>query len=138
MIHLRRFPDKDLFCRMMQSSTVVPVCLEVLADLETPVSIMHKLYRSSGPVFLLESVEGGERWGRYSFLGVSASRQIKVFKDTIQIEQNGSVESHLHGGDPLRFLRDFMEKYQPAAVPPASEILGWSGRLHDIRNGLLF
>ncbi len=124
MINLRRFPDRDQFCRLMQTSTVVPVCLEVLADLETPVSIMQKLYRSSGPVFLLESMEGGERWGRYSFLGVSASRQIKVFKETIEIEQNGSVESHLHEGDPLRFLREFMGKYQPAVVPQLPRFWG--------------
>jgi len=123
-MNLRKFPDRDLFRRLMQDSTVVPVCREVLADLETPVSIMHKLYRSSGPVFLLESMEGGERWGRYSFLGVSARRQIRVFKDTIQVEQNGSVERHRHDGDPLSFLRSFMKNYRPAAVPQLPRFWG--------------
>lgn len=115
-MHLRTFPDREHFHRLMQSSTVVPVCREVLADLETPVSILHKLYRGRDPVFLFESMEGGERWGRYSFLGVSASRQIRVFKDTIEIEQNGSVENHRHEGNPLRFLRSFMQRYRPATV----------------------
>ncbi len=123
-MNLRRFPDRDLFRRLMQTSTVVPVCREMLADMETPVSIMQKLYRFSGPVFLLESMEGGERWGRYSFLGVSASRQLRVFKDTIQIEQKGSVERHLHGGDPLRFLRTFMASYRPAVVPQLPRFWG--------------
>jgi anthranilate synthase component 1 len=123
-MNLRNFPDRDLFCRLMQTSTVVPVCCEVLADLETPVSIMQKLYRFAGPVFLLESMEGGERWGRYSFLGVSASRQIRVFSETIQLEQNGAVESHRHGGDPLRFLRSFMQRFRPAAVPQLPRFWG--------------
>ena len=123
-MNLRNFPDREHFRQLMKSSTVVPVCREVLADLETPVSIMHKLYRSSGPVFLLESMEGGERWGRYSFLGVSASRQIRVFKDTIQIERNGSVESHLHDGDPLGYLRSFMKNYRPAAIPQLPRFWG--------------
>ena len=123
-MNLRKFPDRDLFRRMMQTSTVVPVCREVLADLETPVSIMQKLYRCAGPVFLLESMEGGERWGRYSFLGVSAGRQIRVFADRIQIERNGAVESHLHDGDPLGFLRSLMKSYRPAAVPQLPRFWG--------------
>jgi anthranilate synthase component 1 len=123
-MNLRNFPDRDLFCRLMQTSTVVPVCREVLADLETPVSIMQKLYRCAGPVFLLESMEGGERWGRYSFLGVSARRQIRIFSETIQIEQNGAVENHRHAGDPLRFLRSFMQRYRPASVPQLPRFWG--------------
>ena len=121
---LRKFPDRELFRRQMQTSTVVPVCLEVLADMETPVSIMQKLYRGRGPVFLLESMEGGERWGRYSFLGISARRQLKIFKETVQVETNGSVERHPHGGDPLGFLRSFMESYRPAAVPQLPRFWG--------------
>ena len=121
---LRAFPDRNVFRRQMKSSTVVPVCREVLADMETPVSIMQKLYRSAGPVFLLESMEGGERWGRYSFLGVSASRQIRVFRDTVQIEQNGDIETHSHAGDPLRFLRAYLEGFRPAVAPELPRFWG--------------
>ena len=116
-MNLRKFPDRDSFRRQMQTNSVVPVCMEVLADMDTPVSIMQKLYRHAGPVFLLESMEGGERWGRYSFLGVSASRQFRVYRDTVQVQQNGAVDHHRHEGDPLGFLRSFMKHYRPAVDP---------------------
>ncbi|MFO7686692.1 MAG: hypothetical protein R6V60_11415, partial [Desulfobacterales bacterium] len=69
---LNQFPDKKEFCRLAKKCNVVPLCVEILADTETPVSLLHKFYDGKGPVFLFESVEGGERWGRFSFLGTSA------------------------------------------------------------------
>jgi anthranilate synthase component 1 len=61
-------PSCAEFTELAQTYTVVPVWREVLADLETPVSLFLKLV-GSGEGFLLESVEHGERWGRYSFVG---------------------------------------------------------------------
>ncbi|HEV3365474.1 MAG TPA: chorismate-binding protein, partial [Acidimicrobiia bacterium] len=61
-------PSPTEFAELAQTYTVVPVWREVLADLETPVSVFLKLV-GSGEGFLLESVEHGERWGRYSFVG---------------------------------------------------------------------
>ena len=73
MMRLKQFPDQGEFCRIAEQSNVVPVCLEILADTETPVSLMKKIYNEKDPAFLFESMEGGERWGRYSFLGASQS-----------------------------------------------------------------
>jgi len=61
-------PSVTEFIELAQTYTVVPVWREVLADLETPVSVFLKLV-GAGEGFLLESVEHGERWGRYSFVG---------------------------------------------------------------------
>ncbi len=61
-------PDRDTFVDLARSHGVVPVWREVLADLETPLSVYAKL-AGDGPSFLLESAEHGERWGRYSFVG---------------------------------------------------------------------
>ena len=61
-------PDRDTFVDLARSHGVVPVWREVLADLETPLSVYAKL-SGDGPSFLLESAEHGERWGRYSFVG---------------------------------------------------------------------
>ena len=61
-------PDRDTFIRLATEHGVVPVWREVLADLETPLSVYAKL-SGEGPSFLLESAEHGERWGRYSFVG---------------------------------------------------------------------
>ena len=61
-------PDRDTFIRLATEHGLVPVWREVLADLETPLSVYAKL-SGDGPSFLLESAEHGERWGRYSFVG---------------------------------------------------------------------
>mgnify|MGYP006189909763 CR=1 FL=1 len=61
-------PTREEFVRLAADHGVVPVWREVLADLETPLSVYTKL-SGEGPTFLLESAEHGERWGRYSFVG---------------------------------------------------------------------
>src|SRR5438270_13965139 len=63
-------PSREEFERLAADYPVVPVWREVIADLETPVSAFSKLATTGRHAFLLESVEGGERWGRYSFIGV--------------------------------------------------------------------
>ncbi|MGH9039044.1 MAG: chorismate-binding protein, partial [Acidimicrobiia bacterium] len=68
MSELRLSPSPEDFVALAATHTVVPVWREVLADLETPVSVFLKLV-GAGEGFLLESVEHGERWGRYSFIG---------------------------------------------------------------------
>ncbi len=65
---MRIFPTRDEFRSLAQHHTIVPVWTEMLADLETPVAAYMKLVGDK-PGFLLESVENGERWGRYSFVG---------------------------------------------------------------------
>ena len=84
---------------------LVPVCLEFLADTDTPVSVIAKLRSSSGTSFLLESVEGGDRWARYSFLGNSSKKTIKVYSDTLEVEDESGTSTVAHGGDPLPPLR---------------------------------
>ena len=76
---LRKFPSRDQFNTLAQSADVVPLCREILADMETPVSLLSRFYRPESPAFLLESVEGGERWGRFSFLGISARMEVQIF-----------------------------------------------------------
>ena len=81
---LKKFPDKQQFIELSQKNNVVPLCTEILADTETPVSILQKFYQKGKPLFLLESVEGGECWARYSFLGISANSHIRVFAKDIE------------------------------------------------------
>ena len=59
-MRLNQFPDKDQFTRLAKDHNVIPVCVEILADTETPVSLLKKFYSDKGPIFLFESVEGGE------------------------------------------------------------------------------
>ena len=113
---VNQFPDEATFVKLSESHNVIPVVREILADTETPVSLMHKVYSGEGPVFLLESVEGGERWGRYSFLGISARSQIRVFRKIVEITESGKTRELPHAGDPLGILRQYMQKFRPATV----------------------
>ena len=63
-------PSREEFLRLAREYTLVPVWREVLGDLETPVGVYRKLGAEPNS-FLLESVEHGERWGRYSFIGLN-------------------------------------------------------------------
>ncbi len=114
-MELNRFPDRDTFQRLADRYKVIPLCTEVLADTDTPVSLLGKYYRERDALFLLESVEGGERWGRYSFLGISARARVRVYKDRVEIENGGRRMLH-HGQNPLPVLRELMAAYRPAPV----------------------
>ena len=118
---LKDFPSRDRFDQLAGKSNVIPVCREILADMETPVSLLNKCYHDKGrgphtPIFLLESVEGGEKWGRYSFLGTSARAHVKVFTDHVSIIENGGHAQIPHDGDPLASLKAFMTRFQPAEI----------------------
>lgn len=120
-MRLKEFPGRERFYALARSCNVIPVCREILADMETPVSLLKKCYDHAGkesrtPLFLLESVEGGEKWGRYSFLGTSARTHVKVFADQVTIAENGREEKISHGGDPLSTLKAFMRRFQPAEM----------------------
>lgn len=114
---INEFPDREQFQQMAKKHNVIPVCVEILADTQTPVSLLKKFYQNQSSVFLFESVEGGERWGRYSFLGVSERSHVRVLPNILEINENGSVRQIAHNGDPLAELRDFMSQYKPAHVP---------------------
>ena len=114
---IQRFPNKEQFLDMANQANVIPVYAEILADTETPVSLLRKFYNGKGPAFLLESVEGGERWGRYSFLSASARTQVGVFRHHVEVRKNGDKQEIPHHGDPLPVLRNLMKDFRPAPMP---------------------
>jgi len=113
---LKLYPGKDEFMDLARRGNLIPVCLDILADTETPLSALAKIYEGKGPVFLLESVEGGERWGRYSFLGISAHCTVRVYREKVEVENGGAKKVILHNGDPLAVLRSLMEGYRPVSI----------------------
>ncbi len=118
------YPERSEFRRLAENGNLIPVCVEVLADTETPVSVLAKIYDGHGPVFLLESMEGGERWGRYSFLGNSATQSVRVFRDDVEIEAMGVKKRVPHDGKPLDVLRSIMSRYRPVALPQLPRFWG--------------
>jgi anthranilate synthase component 1 len=98
-----------------QSSGRIPVTRTILADLETPVSTYLKLAR--GPYsYLFESVEGGEKWGRYSIIGLPAATVLKVFGNNIQREEGGQVVESRQVADPLGYVEDFYRAFPVVEV----------------------
>jgi len=101
----------------------IPVVREVLADLDTPLSSYLKLAR--GPYsYLFESVQGGEKWGRYSMIGLPARTILKAFGDQIQIERDGElVETH-ECADALTFVEEFKARYRAPELPGLPRFTG--------------
>ncbi len=114
---LHQFPTKDEFSRLALGFNVIPICVEILADTQTPVSLLKKCYKNEDSVFLFESVEGGERWGRYSFLGFSACSSLMVYRDRVDIIEKDSIKSISHKGNPLGIIKNIMGKYRAASFP---------------------
>ena len=89
----------------------IPVMCEFLADLETPLSAYLKL--ADGPYsYLFESVQGGEKWGRYSILGLPAKTVIKVNDHTIRLEQEGELIKEYETEDPLAEIESFQQDFK--------------------------
>lgn len=124
---LNQFPDKKQYLALAENYNVIPVCMEILADMETPVSLLRKLNDQKESLFLFESVEGRSKWGRYSFLGTSPQKEILVFKDHIKIIEKNSSKKIPHDNKPLDVLRKLMAQYKPADIP---ELPGfWGGMI---------
>jgi anthranilate synthase component 1 len=109
------YPDIDTFKRCAEQGNLIPVYREILADIDTPVSALMKLYTKSH-VFLLESVEGGEKWGRYTFLGADPRIIFTVRGENVLIKKNGTFHCEKHCGDPMRFLKNLLNVYRPVPV----------------------
>lgn len=89
----------------------IPVTREILADLDTPLSAYLKL--AEGPyTYLLESVQGGEKWGRYSIIGLSAKTVFKVRYKTVFLEENGEIISEQQVEDPLAEVDNFQKQFR--------------------------
>src|SRR5574340_1048763 len=99
------YQDVETFADMARQGNLIPVYREILGDLETPVSAYKKL-RGEGCSFLLESVEGGEKWGRFSFLGLNPSLLFQVQGGRVTIQHRGRTDTLEAGADPFSHLRD--------------------------------
>lgn len=121
-MELKSFPSKSEFVEFSKEYNVIPVCKTILADSDTPVSLLRKSFKEGMPLFLLESVEGGEKFGRFSFLGISARYIVKVFQDKIRVSGLNSINEYEHYNDPFSALRKFSDQFKAA---PVKEIEGF-------------
>ena len=108
MTHLR--PQRASFNELAGEHVVVPVWREVIADVQTPVAAFLRLRDVWRDAFLLESVEGGERWARYSFVGGDAYATVKAKDGRVWVEGEAVIEPEA-GEQPLAFVRRLLDAY---------------------------
>ncbi|HLA51291.1 MAG TPA: anthranilate synthase component I, partial [Thermodesulfobacteriota bacterium] len=116
MKKIKYSPSLDGFIDKAKTGNLIPIFREIMADMETPVSAFKNIDKG-GPVFLFESVEGGEKWGRYSLLGVEPKVIFKSKGDNIEII-SGS-EKDTRKGDPITVLKEMLSGYRPV---PAGDL----------------
>lgn len=107
-------PDYKEFSRLAQDATLVPVTKSVTADLQTPVSAFLAIAGRERRAFLLESVEGGEKIGRYTFLGARPYMVVTALDRQITIERGR--ERRKFTGSIFEVLRDLLGQHRPAQV----------------------
>ncbi|MBU2640829.1 MAG: anthranilate synthase component I [Thiobacillus sp.] len=107
--------EQDFFDLARQGYNRIPLVRELPGDLETPLSVYLKL--ANAPyTYLLESVVGGERFGRYSFIGLPARTVIRVRAHLLTVETDGQVVEELSLPDPLAFIAEFQARFKAAPV----------------------
>jgi anthranilate synthase component 1 len=106
-----------------QGHNRIPLIQEAFADLETPLSLYLKLAGGAKHSFLLESVVGGERFGRYSFIGLPARTLLRATGFTTEVVTEGRVVE-THEGNPLDFIEAYQRRFRPALPPGLPRFCG--------------
>jgi anthranilate synthase component 1 len=116
------FPSLDQFRTLISNGNLVPVYREIMADMDTPVTAFKKLDDGKFS-YLLESIEGGEKWGRYSFLGSSPSVIIRSKGSMVEIIKDG-VSTRRVAENPLTCIREFLAQFSPVEVDGLPRFFG--------------
>ena len=101
----------------------IPLLTEAFADLETPLSLYLKLAGGARHSFLLESVVGGERFGRYSFIGLPARTLLRATGNVCEVVRDGQVIER-HDGNPLDFIEAYQSRFKVALRPGLPRFCG--------------
>ena len=116
-------PTAEQIERMAEEYPVIPVCRELYADVVTPIALLRRLAAVSSRYYLLESVEGGERWGRYSFLGYDPIKRVTCKNGTVTVEEEGDVR-RVETRHPLEVLRELLREYRSPRLPEMPPFTG--------------
>ncbi len=119
----KTYPSLDAARRLVERGNLIPVYREVLADTETPVSVYRKIAR--GPYsFLLESVEGGERLARYSFIGTEPRLTATLRDGAARVEEAGGETTEHSFANPLELIKGLLAPYRPVPLPDMPRFQG--------------
>lgn len=140
------YPECDEILKLSKDYDIIPVCKEIYADVITPITLLRKLSGISKRYYLLESIEGGEKWGRYSFLGYDPVMRVYCKNGTVTIENSETTETK-QTDKPLEILREIMKHYRAprlTGLPPfaggfvgyfAYAMIGYAEPTLDIKKG---
>ena len=115
-------PTFELFCKKAKEGNLIPVYKEILADTETPVSAFLKI-KEGDYAYLLESVEGGEKWGRFSFLGANPAIIVQGKGNTVEIIEDGQSQK-IHNENPLQVLKNVMDRFKAVQIEGLPRFVG--------------
>lgn len=108
-------PSSNKIEALAKEYSIIPICREIYADIITPITLLRKISEISQRYYLLESIEGGEKWGRYSFLGFNPIVHVTCKNKTVTIENgesnNGKIKV-IHTEKPFDELRKLMTQYK--------------------------
>lgn len=96
--------------QLSKGYTIIPVSCEIFADIKTPIAVLQNIKAISNRYYLLESVENGEKWGRYSFLGYNPILELKCKDGNLEIK--GSTALTAQTGDPSSYIRSVLREYK--------------------------
>jgi anthranilate synthase component 1 len=119
-------PDFNEFCQRAEQARLVPLYTTVIADLDTPLTLFCKIYQEQEHVSLFESMEGGEKWGRYSFIGFDPIVTFESHDNNITIKSTGPAGSSekTFQDDPLAALRKLMAEMGAYSDPELPRFCG--------------
>lgn len=116
----------EKFRKCAENSRLIPISKGIIADLDTPLTLFSKIYQDREHVFLFESMEGGEKWGRYSFLGFDplVTFESKDKDISICFHDKDSVRKNEFVGNPLNALRDLVDEMNAFEDPDLPRFCG--------------
>ena len=120
------FPEQHAFAELIGASDLVPVHRTIIADLDTPLTIFAKVAGDDPHAFLFESMEGGEKWGRYSFIGLDPLVTFTSLRDRVWMEYPGRTEAATDqsGVNPLAELKKLMASFSVSNAPGLPRFYG--------------
>jgi anthranilate synthase component 1 len=128
-------PDLEAFSEMIGQAGLVPLHRTIVADLDTPLTIFAKVAEREKHAFLFESMEGGEKWGRYSFIGLDPLLSFSSIGDAVTLRRAGSeaepktdtkveIEEIREGVNPFQELRDLLASFNASTAPGLPRFYG--------------